>query len=211
MPRSLAIALIALASTLASGGDEAVKAPYVEVGDCWTFRARNIDNRGPIDEYEECVTFIDRDKKILFAVAKVKPDGREIDTTYSTEWMPRTAVSGVISAPTNQDRPPRYPLHVGDTFQEESEFRRALLGAAAGRTSIKFKATGWEEITVPAGKFQAMKIEGNGTGMRYDTGKTYRVKMEFWHVPGVRRYVKMRFQSPTFDYSMELTGYRLNQ
>jgi hypothetical protein len=205
------VSLLLVSAAGLAADDDPVKAPYVEVGDCWSYRARNIDNRGPIDEYEECITFVDRGKKIIFAVAKVKADGREIDTTYSTEWMPRTAVSGLISAPTSQDRPARFPLRVGDTFQEESEFRRALLGAAAGKSSIRFKATGWEEVTVPAGKFRAMKIEGSGTGMRYDTGKTYPVKMEFWHVPEIRRYVKLRFQSPAFDYGVELSGYRLNQ
>lgn len=211
MPRSALVLLVFVSAIGFAADDDPVKAPYVEVGDCWTFRARNIDNRGPVDEHAECITFVDLSKKHIFAVAKIKADGREIDTTYSTEWMPRTAVSGLISTPTNRDRPARFPLHVGDTFFEENEFRRALLGAAAGKTSINFKAVGWEEVTVPAGKFRAMKIEGNGTGTRYDTGRTYPVKMEFWHVPEVRRYVKIRFQSPAFDYGAELTGVRLNE
>lgn len=78
MGRNALISLILLSAAGFAAESDPVKAPYVEVGDCWTYRARNIDNRGPIDENEECITFVDRGKRILFAVVKLKPGGREL-------------------------------------------------------------------------------------------------------------------------------------
>ena len=198
--------------------DEAVKAPYVEVGDCWSFRAKNIENHGPIDEYEECITFVDRVKNVILALVTVKADGREIETSYSTEWTPRTEISGLISSPT-KDRPPRFPLKVGDTFTEENDIRRALLGAVAGHTTLNFKVVGWEEVSVPAGKFRALKIEGRGTTVRSDSGQSIEVSRDLWYVPEVARFAKIRFESHLpgrpqgrgIHYEAELTGYRLNR
>jgi len=86
-----------------------------------------------------------------------------------------------------------------------------LLGPAVGRATAKYKVAGWEEVAVPAGKFRALKIEGDGTYTRNDTRQTGRSKMELWYVPEVNRWVRFRFQTPTLDYGAELTGYRLNK
>jgi hypothetical protein len=200
--------LLVFTSLPALPADEALKAPEVEVGDCWSYRARNIENRGPIDEYDECVTFIDRAKNVILAVVTVKADGREIDTSYTTTWSPRTGITGLVVTPVGQSQPVQYPLRVGDTYHEERDIRRVELGPVTGRSSMKFKVTGWEEVSVPAGKFRALKIEGDGTTTRSDNWRTAKVSIEFWHVPEVNRFVKFRFRSPALDYGAELTGYR---
>ena len=212
MLRGFAIAPLVLLSGMALAADDGlVKAPYVEVGDCWTYKATNIDNRGPIGDYEECVTFVDRIKKVILAVVTVKADGREIETSYSSEWAPRTTISGLILTPVSKEPPARFPLKVGDTYTEEREFRRTLLGPVGGTNVTTFRVVGWEDVTVPAGKFRALKIEGDGTSKRADMGRSVPIKQEFWYVPEVNRYVKIRFLSPALDYGAELTSYRLNR
>jgi hypothetical protein len=207
MRRSALVLLLLVSAAGLAADDAPVGAPQVAVGDCWSYRARNIENRGPIGDYEECITFVDRNKKVILAVVTVKADGREIETSYTTEWSGRTGISGVIATPIG-DQPDRFPLKVGDSYTETFEFRRALLGAVAGRNSTRYKVVGWEEVSVPAGKFRALKIEGNGTTERSDIGRSVPTKTDYWYVPEVNRHVKFRFQSPALDYGAELTGYR---
>ena len=80
MSRGLALALLLAASLFAlAADDQPVQAPYIEVGDCWSYRGENIQNREPIENYEMCGTFIDAQKDVIAAVATVKSAGREIE------------------------------------------------------------------------------------------------------------------------------------
>jgi hypothetical protein len=117
----------------------------------------------------------------------------------------------IVSPVGGREETSHFPLKVGDTYSEEHEFRRALLGSVAGKSSVVYKAVGWEDVTVPAGKFHALKVVGDGTTTRYDTGRTYAIETEFWYAPEVDRSIKKHFHSPRLDYGFELTGYRLNR
>ena len=98
MSRGLALALLLAASLFAlAADDQPVQAPYIEVGDCWSYRGENIQNRGPIENYEMCVTFIDAQKDVIAAVATVKSDGREIDVTYSSKLAVYRSLTGLTT------------------------------------------------------------------------------------------------------------------
>jgi hypothetical protein len=216
MPRELArlaaFAALAVASFVAAAADDApVKAPYIEVGDCWKYRAENLDNRGQINEYEECVTFVDREKDVIFALIKPKGDGREIETSYTSTWGRRTDRDGTIHTYVKGQDGLKWPLRVGDTATSRSEFRRALLGTNAGKMTWHWKVVGWEDVTVPAGKFRALKVEGNGTVERTDVWLNFPVKFVSWYVPEVNRSVKNWFENPDGRRGVELTGYKLNK
>lgn len=204
-------ALSAMCIAAFAANDESVRAPRVKPGDCWSYRAVGINNRGPIIEYEECVTFVDRGKNVILAVVRVKDDAREIDTSYTTYWWPRTTVNGTIITYPKGQEPLKWPLRIGDTASHWHEFRRALLGPNTGKTTYNTKVVGWEEVTVPAGKFRALKIEDHGSVERYDVKQAFPVLRVFWYVPEVNRYVKYWFQNPDGRRGMEMTGYRLNR
>jgi len=79
------------------------------------------------------------------------------------------------------------------------------------------RALGWEEITVPAGKFRALKIEAQGSFRRTGDGSgSGTARNVIWYAPEVRRWVKMT-REETFlrkrgggDHSgEELVAYRL--
>lgn len=211
MSPSHVFAALGIVSMIALAADdgEPVRKPYVEPGDCWSYRADNMNYNGPIEDYELCVTFVDVVKDVILAVATVKSDGREIEVSYSSEWAPRTSVAGIIY-PEGQ-RQLKFPLRVGDTYSSVNEFRRALKGQIAGKATWSWKVVGWEEITVPAGKFRALKVEGQGAIQRYDVRREFSATTTVWYAPEVNRYVKYSFEAPRDHFSEELTGYRLRK
>ena len=208
-PRAFALFFVAPIVALAAD-DQPVQAPYVEVGDCWSYRGENIYNRGPIEDFEICVTFVNKLKDIIAAVATVKSDGREIDVTYSTSWGIYRSLSGMTS-PQGMNFY-KFPLHVGDAYSNEFEYRDAMSGANRGKVTWKFRVVGWEDVTVPAGTFHALKIEGQGIIQRYDLdSRIFPVMATAWYSPEVNRHVKNLFKYPDRQTGVELTAYRLNK
>lgn len=190
--------------------DEPVRAPYVERGDCWTYRAENMQHQSkPIRDYELCVTLVDKSKGTIFAVAKVKEDEREFDTVYSSEWAAFASISGRVS--TQGASIYKYPLKVGDAYSTDYDFRDARLGPNAGRTKWDMNVVGWEDVTVPAGTFRALRIEGHGKVWRSDRLYDFEHSMVVWYSPKINRHIKYRYQNPDRSVGEELTGYRLNQ
>jgi hypothetical protein len=205
----IVLALLAVCSTALAADDEPVKAPYVEKGDCWSYLTENIIYQNkPVRDYELCVTLVDRSKGTILAVGTKKEDGLEIDAVYSLEWAGYASIWGLITP--EGTRHFKYPLKVGDTYANEFEFRDSRFGQNAGKSTYAMKVIGWEEITVPAGTFRALKIEGHGKLKRYDRPIEFEQKITWWYSPKVNRHVKFRYQNPTRSFGEELTGYRLN-
>lgn len=180
-----------------AAADEPIKAPYIEVGDCWSYRAENIffRNRERLENYEICVTHVDRAKNAVMAVARLSGKDKEIDLMYQTDWAVIESITGNLFSP-----PARYfkfPMKVGDEYSVEFGIKNNDEGWA----KWTFKVTGWESVTVPAGTFRALKIEGrSAVGSR----------LMFWYVREVNRNVKYQyFGAGRSSFGEELTGYKL--
>lgn len=206
---NVALVLLAIVSPAAlAGDDDPVKPPYVEVGDCWSYRAIGVYNNGPVDNYKLCVNFVDRTKNVILATATVNDDGREIDTSYTLEWGCGTWVVGLICVPTTEFL--RFPLHIGDKYSVAYDYRNALRGSNIGTQQFDIEVVGWEDVEVPAGKFHSIKIVARGSGTRYDG--TQAIERTWWYVPDVNRHVKLVAEHFRWgSWSEELTGYRLNK
>jgi hypothetical protein len=143
------------------------------------------------------------------AVATANNDGREIDVSFTTEWNLVAAINGRIFTPAV--RAFKFPLQVGDMYSSASDFREALKGANAGKVTWNIKVVGWEDITVPAGTFHALKIEGSGSIERYDRPMKFPSSLSYWYVPEVNRYVKYQFKTQFEQLTEELTEYQLKR
>ena len=75
----------------------------------------------------------------------------------------------------------------------------------------------WEEVTVPAGSYRALRLEVDGRreGMTQIPGRSTstRYKMVVWYAPDIQRFVKLQHQTwasaaPFSDDSFELIEYR---
>lgn len=210
MRSTLASLLVGIVSLQCVAADnDPVRAPYVEVGDCWSYRAERLYNHGWISGYEICVTHVDRAKDVIFATAKVRDDGREIDVSYTLQWGCRFEIGGTLcDPPTNSFD---FPLHVGDRKSVDFISRTTAVGSHQGNRQAVVEVVGWEDVTVPAGTFHALKIVSVGYNYRYDG--VGRIAWTMWYVPEINRHVKfMSVTTPSQgSWSEELTGYRLNK
>ena len=213
-PALFVFGIVASLSAIAiAADDDGVKAPYIEVGDCWSYSGNNLAYGGArIDNYELCVTHIDKVKDVILAVATVKDGGREIDLSFGSDWSWSTGITGLIATPSIHFL--RFPIRVGDRYSFAYQFRNAVMGGVQGEAEVNMEVMGWEEVVVPAGRFRALKIVGQTAITRYDnSGNPYgRGKITIWYVPEVGRHVKHVYEDVRyFNWSEELTAYRLNK
>lgn len=117
------------------------------------------------------------------------------------------------------NKPLSFPLSIGKTWVVEYTEDHPNRQHSSEHIRTTYRVTGWEDVTVPAGTFHALKIEADGewsaaiapalaavSGARLDaqgtttvmqTNKigaaifTGRTYKAFWYVPAVKRCVKV--------------------
>jgi hypothetical protein len=207
MSRVIVVLLLFSFPSLSVGQfDEKVVKPEVRVGDSWTYRANYVLGPGE-DIHETRVSFAD--DKVILVVSTRKSDGKEFDSSWTSEWNAVTSYTGLMY------RPPtgilRFPLRVGDRYPVKFEVLQLRGGNVTQNTTGSATVAGWETVEVPAGKFRAMKVDLEAVYQPLDGSRAYLQQATFWYVPEVRRWVKLQSVTPNRKLSEELLEYKLNE
>jgi hypothetical protein len=183
--------------------------PTVRAGDVWVYREK--------DDY----TGIDRGVFRLevtgvsatgIQTRLTLPGGNVVAGTYDPQWG-WVAVSNrnwdwlsrlAYGSPTVEFRPAfdqmPFPLPVGKTWSESGV---AINPATRAQIPIQVRSTArcWENITVPAGKFTALRIERTGflQDVAWNRSQTT-LQMVDWYLPAVNRVVMTWHDSSYYDY-----------
>jgi hypothetical protein len=196
---------------------ETVNAPAVKPGDTWTYR--NTTEKSPTgwsQVLEEITVARVTPTSIYFTT---KPPGSALpprETFTGADW---SRVRDIGGQETLVGRPLSFPLAVGKTW--ELEYTDTNPGNKEHRSEhfhLAYSVSGRETVEVPAGRFDAFKVEADGrwtaelapaqkvvqsaqsttagTSMATETQNTQsgqrsgRLYREIWYVPAVKRWVK---------------------
>jgi len=178
------------------GSDELLARPEVKAGDHWSYRAINHLGSAPGESYEVRATFADG--KVIVGVAVWEggtPDG---DVTWTSDW---NAVVSVTEGMGMFDRigvfDPHYglfkfPLRVGASWSSVYEVQLPRRNDLRVRHERTVRVMGYEDVSVPAGRFRALKLVAEGTYRRLDfTRASGTTRTAVWYVPAVKRWVKL--------------------
>lgn len=172
----------------------------VKIGDFWEYSVRDGYTGLPRGVYRYEVSGVDGGR----VVVDVLHDGERIDTRiYTAGW------NGLEHPLTNLQRfryAPAFPAYAYPLAPDKSWYTVvAATDPATGRTynvHTKGKVVGWERIKVPAGEFDALRIQ------RYvfaGNDEYFKLQEEIdetdWYVPAVRRAVRTHARSEHFDTS----------
>jgi hypothetical protein len=177
-----------------------LSAPQVKVSDYWEYAVRDGYTGIPRGVYRYEVVRSDPSG----VTVRVTREGLVLDTlVYGPGWngreMPLPNTQRFRYEPAFAAY--EYPLEPGKTW-------RAVVRAtdvATGRTyntHVHAKVVGWERISVPAGQFDALRIQrevfaGNSEGALTQE----EIRETEWYVPSVRRSVRSQATSEHFDTS----------
>ena len=201
--------LLALSAFGADETDAPVAKPQVKVGDRWTYRITNnlTGDSSVISELRVASTGPDE----ILVVSKRRGSGNENDNFFTSEWNER-AVGAWVQDPHNGHF--KFPLKVGASHESTYESAQKATGIR-GRMEKTVKVVGWEDVTVPAGKFRALKVEAKGTYRRLDQrAEGGWTSYTHWYAPGVKRWVKSTYAigtrgpaSPDTSTTIELVDF----
>lgn len=173
---------LAISSPVALAEDTSAGPPTVHSGDVWVDRLASGDKE--------------------FKVSAASADGfsftqwgaeMQSDANWNpTVWRSLTEEQG---APINYQKPLMtfpFPLTPGKTWTAEDKWQIPDI-SQSGRSDVEGKVGDWEQVTVPAGTFRAIKVEVKvraigRLGLNNTTNLTY------WYAPEVNRFVKYHYQ-----------------
>ncbi|MGH7864278.1 MAG: hypothetical protein ACREQB_04770 [Candidatus Binataceae bacterium] len=166
-------------------GVKTVDAPVYKEGDVWVDSVRGQEREFRIQHKRDDGGF-----DVSFWGTQMTTDGRLNILIYRS-----LTSDGSSSSKSNIAIPWfAYPLYAGKQWDETFKWQTQDAMPVVGTSSVKGKAIRWEEVTVPAGTFTALRVEvsirsfGRGGAVDFMT-------MTYWHVPDVRRFVKFDFHS----------------
>ena len=198
-----------------------VEVPTIKVGDAWTFdRTDGLKN---VKEYTSLVTVTAVTDTEMRSTA-TRSDNGQIATIIRNKELNRLATETTIGKSVADPYYPSYsfPLEIGKTWDKEVTFTRSNEPDWKVVTSLKGRVVGWEKVTVPAGSFNALRIEvlgfyhgwkGSASGAGRWSGRSIDTA---WYAPEVKNIVKSIYEeSGGAMYSskviFELVEYKLVQ
>ncbi|HET7672116.1 MAG TPA: hypothetical protein VFK84_17040 [Burkholderiales bacterium] len=196
---------MAVALVCAAAQAQDVPRPDVKAGDSWTFRRVDYESNAVSAVFVTRASFAN--DRVIQLVSNRQGDEKEIDSIFTAEWNQVSSANSGIFEP-HQDIF-RFPLRPGNTHEARYEVKFPQQGAYQVRHERKVRVVGWEELTVPAGRFRALRVESEGTFQRVDVSLAGRVKEVMWYVPEVKRYAKWTFENHGFRGRIQWWGFEL--
>jgi len=137
-----------------------VDAPQFQPGDTWTYDRTHEAGKTHFSQ-ERAIETIERvgsDNLLL----GVKLDGSPNDFDDHLVGLDLSERRTVNGESTVTERLLSFPMKIGSTWQEDFVDPRQQGAQTSARVQKTYKVIGWEDVTVPAGTFHALKIEANG-------------------------------------------------
>ena len=181
--------------------DTLVPRPEVKVDDRWIYRRTDHRYEPPTLLYELRVTFVDA--RAIHTVLSRQGRPRDSDAVFTPEWNSVVAVDeGIVEI--KGGGLVQFPLSAGRSYASIWEMRRPRAGKFHARHDRAVKVVGWEDVEVPAGRFQALKLEAEGRWARLDSNASGWARNTVWYVPAVKRWVKTVYEDAQGKVAEEL-------
>ena len=107
-----------------------------------------------------------------------------------------------------------FPMEIGKSWKDQFVEKPTSLGAKETTYIETFTPLGWEDITVAAGKFKAVKLEYKQEKLGQTGSQPKEGKVFYWYSPDVKYMLKCQYEKS--DYweeasDWELTAFKLKK
>jgi hypothetical protein len=190
---------------------EHVGAPALTANDTWTYQNTVENKSGWHQQHVESTVVHAGSSSVAVSNKVVGSTMPPSEQLARPDWSRLRSVNG---HETLVARPLSFPLEVGKTWEVEYAEDHPSRQHSSERFQTTYKVVGWQDVTVPAGTFHALKIEGEGewsaaiapavgavSGTRIDalgaqtmtqagrvlpSSVSGHIYKEFWYVPAVK-------------------------
>ncbi len=192
--------LACLALPMLANAQSAALPTYEDFNDGDRWQWRQVDNLTNLEEFK-----FGRHVEKVGEAAEIRTGGknRSLSEIYVTGWG-----QGI-----DPSKPWRaWPLAIGKKWQFASTW--TSMAGTPGWTNQNAEVVAYEEVTVPAGKFMAFRIEHRGNWHTTDIhNKLYEGPQSdtYWYAPDVRVDVKHVIVAGNNHFTQELISYKRGQ
>jgi len=200
------LALLSMTTQAAFSQALSIDRPALKPGTEWIYKVDNSkrDRPGPASELKRVIKEVGANE---YTIELTTPAGSRT-TAMSLDLNPFS--EGMTTSGRASDALPyfAFPLAPSKTYSGSLSYPSPF-GNVTFKVDMNTQVLGWEEVSVPAGKFRALKIEANGKTSSSTINGTRKVTL--WYAPEVANYVRMEFEmsySPASGKSVqELISY----
>jgi hypothetical protein len=176
------LGLITLCGT-AQAQDKSTERPNVKVGDRWVFVTLR-PTVGTKLEY-------------AWVITSVSPTG--IEGTENGKPLALTPDLNIIESPQEKHSDNRllsFPLEVGKQWSYVNDYvlNDQFYGTLHGRNEVSVAVLGYEKVRVPAGEFDAFRLEAKGNWVSPNAPAPGTSDLTYWYAPAVRAILKQELQ-----------------
>ena len=167
-----------LGTAIAQGGAPRAEAPTVKVGDRWKVEQTDRRTGAKESEFDRRVT----------SVSESRIEGTENDGKFG--WT--SELNGLESSTvtiSGDAKTLSFPLEVGKKWEYKFSYVNKV-NAGKGRQQLSAHVVAYEKVKVPAGEFDAFKIEYSGFWNNDTNGRSGRLKNTGWYAPAARSVVR---------------------
>ena len=211
----LALALLGF-SVAAAAPAQTISTPAVKAGDTWTYRVTTEKGTSGWAQTRDEVTVSRVTSSLIYYTSK--PSGSTLPAKELFAGLDWSRLRDVNGKETVVNRPLAFPLAAGKTWVVQYTEQHPNKTHKSEQWDSKFTVLGFETVDVPAGKFNALKVEAEGrwiaeieptqtvvqgaqssaagASMATEIQRariepvTGRIYEAFWYVPEIRRWVK---------------------
>ncbi len=198
----LLIFLVALIPAILYGQDK-IDAPAWNVGDRWVLGDDVVITVASADQSSFSVTY---------TIA-----GRDSTIVYQKPSLSRLYYKVRDKSINYEGRNKRlfnFPMEIGKSWQDKFVEKPTALGSQETTYIETFTPLGWEDITVAAGKFKAVKIEYTQEKVGQTGTQPKEGKVLYWYSPDVKYMLRCQFEKSDYwdePSNWELTAFKLKK
>lgn len=182
----------------AASKDPTVAKPVFHVGDMWTFRRVDLWRNETVEKFVQELRLQDGDRwTVQWRITDTEDPRRRGSVTG--EYLDGRTLAFADAKMKGRYIPLSFPLHVGKTwkfsYNYTPEHHRDVAVEQVARVA------GWEVVTVPAGRFRALKVVHEGRYSAVDSGFSWNgdIHEVYWYAPEVRQVVKKEYRDTKGD------------
>lgn len=179
--RMLAVILALVSQVAAAQIVFPIERSAVKVGERWKTTAYDGISKLQTGWYEEIITAVSADQVDVSAKTDT---GQASQVRYDLEWNALADLKGK----TERQVKLVFPLEIGKTWDTKWDWINSR--GHDGRLEMTYKVRGTERITVPAGTFDTVVIEGKGSWHNTTIGATGVALEVRWYAPAAKRPVR---------------------
>ena len=191
------VSILALALLASPATAQKADRPSVKVGDQWRFETR----LGPAGV---------KSSDIVRVITSVTPS--RVEGTENGQPLVMTPDLNNIESPRRKDSDLRllsFPLAVGKQWKFTDDYE-IMFENVPSRGNFSAKVVGYGKVRVPAGEFDAFKLEAKGKWVT--GGATGEASLTYWYAPAARAVVKIEerwYKNVSTHSTRELVEFKL--